>query len=75
MSRNPSAAACLQVLPRAARAPDTVLSQADALWDAYLLYRADARWDEEPPTALSWGATVLQTKDTLEEQLEQLLKP
>lgn len=67
----------LQVLPRlwAVRAPDTVLSQADALWDAYLLYRADARWDDEPPTALSWGATILQTKDTLEEKLEQLLQP
>jgi len=66
----------LQVLPRlwALRAPETVLSQADALWDAYLLYRTDARWDEEPPTALSWGATILQTQETLQRDIAPLLK-
>ena len=67
----------LQILPRLwpGRAPETVLSQADALWDSYLLYPADARWDDEPPNPISWGSTILQTKDTLEEKLEPLLKP
>ena len=67
----------LQILPRlwAVRAPETVLSQADALWDAYLLYPADARWDEEPPNAVSWGSTILQTKETLAGNVRDLLTP
>ena len=67
----------LQILPRlwSVRAPETVLSQADALWDTYLLYPADARWDEAPPNAFSWGSTILQTKETLEQNVLQLLRP
>jgi hypothetical protein len=67
----------LQILPRLwpVRAPETVLSQADALWDTYLLYPADARWDEEPPSAFSWGTTILQTKESLDRNVLQLLKP
>jgi len=67
----------LQILPRlwSVRAPETVLPQADALWDTYLLYPADARWDEAPPNAVSWGSTILQTKETLEQNVLQLLRP
>jgi hypothetical protein len=67
----------LQILPRLwpVRAVETVPPQADALWDAYLLYPADARWEEEPPNAFSWGSTILQTKETLDRRMRQLLKP
>jgi hypothetical protein len=67
----------LQFLPRlwSVRAPETVLSEADALWDTCLLYPAGARWDEAPPDASSWGSSILQTKETLEQNVLQLLKP
>jgi hypothetical protein len=67
----------LQTLPRIwpVRAAETVLPQADALWDAYLLYPADARWDEQPPDVISWGATILQTKESLDRDVRQALKP
>ena len=67
----------LQSLPRLwpMRAAETILPQADALWDAYLLYSTDARWGEELPDVISWGATILQTKATLDEDLRRLFKP
>ena len=67
----------LQTLPRIwpLRAAETVLPQADALWDAYLLYPADARWDEQPPDVISWGATILQTQESLDRDLRRALKP
>ena len=67
----------LQILPRLwpVRAVETVPPQADALWDAYLLYPGDARWEDEPPNVFSWGSTILQTKETLDQSMRQLLKP
>lgn len=66
----------LQLLPRLwpARAAETVVPQADALWDAYLLYPADARWDDAPPAVLSWGSTILQTQETLRQDVLRLVK-
>jgi hypothetical protein len=43
------------------------------LWDAYLLYRSDARWDNQPPDVVSWGSTILLTRDTLSRDLFGLL--
>jgi hypothetical protein len=57
------------------RADETVLPQADALWDAYLLYSPDARWGEELPDVIRWGATILQTKETLDQDFRRLFKP
>jgi capsular polysaccharide biosynthesis protein len=66
----------LQLLPRlwSARAAETVIPQADALWDAYLLYPADARWDDEPPGVIRWGSTILQTQETLRRDILALVK-
>ncbi len=67
----------LQTLPRLwpMRAAETVVPQADALWDAYLLYRPDTSWDDDLPDVCSGGATLLQTKETLDRDIRRLLKP
>ncbi len=67
----------LQTLARLwpVRGAETVVPQADALWDAYLLYPPDARWDEELPDVVSWGSTILRTKETLDLDIQRTLKP
>lgn len=64
----------LQMLPAMwpKRSPETVLPDADALWDAYLLYRRDAQWGKQPPDIISWGSPILQTNETLLRELEQI---
>ena len=66
----------LQLLARLwpSRAAESVVPQADALWDAYLLYAADARWDDDPPAVISWGSTILETQQTLEHDILRLVK-
>src|SRR5262245_28949874 len=44
------------------------------LWDAYLLYPADAVWGEQSPETISWGATILATRDRLKLDLAETLK-
>jgi hypothetical protein len=56
------------------RAPETVPPQETTLWDAYLLYGPRARWDEQPPDLVSWGSTILLTRDSLSRDLEEALK-
>ena len=58
----------------AKRAAETIPPQDDALWDAYLLYGPRARWTDQPPDVVSWGATILSTRETLERDLKRLLK-
>jgi len=37
------------------------------LWDAYLLYRADAKWSDTPTTGLiRWGRTIVAGRDPLQ---------
>jgi hypothetical protein len=49
----------------ARRALQSLDPEGGVLWDAYLLYRSDARWDSQPPDVVSWGSTILLTRDTL----------
>jgi protein involved in polysaccharide export with SLBB domain len=51
------------------------LPDADALWDAYLLYGRDADWGDQPPGVISWGAPILRSSEALARDLEQLVKP
>ena len=37
----------------------------DALWDTYLLFDRDATWNMTPTGVLSWGYTVMRTRDQL----------
>ena len=39
--------------------------QVDALWDSYLLFDRDAMWKDTPSGLMSWGYTVLRTRDKL----------
>jgi hypothetical protein len=61
----------LQFLPMIwpKRSADTTLSDADALWDAYLLYAADAEWADQPPGVVSWGSPIYRSTDALIEEL------
>jgi len=55
------------------RAPGTMTPQDLALWDAYLLYGPDARWNDQPPEMISWGATILLTREKLARDFNQIL--
>jgi len=51
---------------RPSRGGDGVFPQrADALWDSYLLFDRNASWNDVPSGVLSWGYTVLRTRDQL----------
>ncbi len=47
--------------------------QEDIVWDAYLLYGSEARWDAIPEPLIVWGSTVIQTADKLLEEVSELL--
>jgi len=66
----------LQLLPAIwqQRSPETHVPEADALWDAYMLYRADAQWGEQHPDVVSWGYPILPTSETLVQELERIAK-
>jgi hypothetical protein len=60
---------------RGARAPRTVGLAGDVLWDAYLVYGPEARWDEAPTGLRRWGRTILRTQDGLRDAVAALLQP
>ncbi|HJZ73720.1 MAG TPA: hypothetical protein VKE51_18390 [Vicinamibacterales bacterium] len=63
----------LQMLPTLweSRSAETVLPDADALWDAYMLYRRDAQWIDQHPNVVAWGSPIVQTTETLLHELER----
>jgi hypothetical protein len=46
----------------------------DVLWDAYLLYGADARWDEAPSGLIHWGRTIVAGRETLKADFGKLFE-
>jgi hypothetical protein len=44
----------------------------EILWDAYLLYGADARWDDVPTGLIHWGRTIVAARETLRTDAERL---
>jgi len=43
------------------------------LWDAYLLYGAEAKWSDAPTTGLiRWGRTIVAGRDTLHDDFAKL---
>jgi len=66
----------LQLLPTIwpKRSADTTLPDADALWDAYLLYAPDAQWADRPPDVVSWGTPIYRSTDTLIEGLARMAR-
>jgi hypothetical protein len=53
-------------------APDSAWGKGDVLWDAYLLYGADARWDEAPSGLIHWGRTIVAGRETLKGDFDKL---
>ena len=45
----------------------------DALWDSYLLFDREATWNSTPSGVLSWGFTVMRTRQKLAEDLRYAL--
>ena len=46
----------------------------EILWDAYLLYDADARWDDAPTSLIHWGRTIVAGRETLKVDFEKLFR-
>ncbi|MEO6214226.1 MAG: hypothetical protein ABIP65_11420 [Vicinamibacterales bacterium] len=56
----------------AARAPDSSGLGQPVLWDAYLVYGPEARWDDEPTALRRWGRTILRTQSHLRDAVTAL---
>lgn len=44
------------------------------LWDSYLVYGPDARWEDSPTGLRRWGRTILKTQDGLRQSVDNLLR-
>ncbi len=53
-------------------APSSAWGDGEILWDAYLLYGADARWDDAPTGLINWGRTIVAGRETLKDDFDQL---
>jgi len=51
---------------------DSKWSGGEILWDSYLLYGADAWWDDTPTGLIHWGRTIVASRDTLLHDMERL---
>ena len=49
---------------------DKFPQQVDALWDSYLLFDKNAQWHQAPTGLLSWGYTIMRTRDKLAEDFQ-----
>jgi hypothetical protein len=47
----------------------------DILWDAYLFYGADAKWDDSPTNLIHWGRTIVAGREILRQDFERLFGP
>ena len=43
-------------------------------WDAWLLYSKDSVWKQEPSELLSWGRTIVDTREDLRKQVFAVLE-
>ena len=55
--------------------PDSNVTGGDILWDAYLLYPADARWDGFPDKLEHLGRTIVAGRETLKQDFARLFGP
>ena len=51
------------------RADGTLPPTADAMWDAFFLYRAGERWREPVPAPVRWGYPIMPTREELAREL------
>ncbi len=50
------------------------LSKGQVLWDAFLLYGSESRWDDKPSHLISTGRTIVAKREELRKSLPPLLK-
>jgi hypothetical protein len=43
------------------------------LWDAFFLYGPEVSWDDSPPKYVSWGSTIMRTRERLKTDCLKLL--
>lgn len=56
------------------RGGDGVFPQrVDAMWDTYMLFDRDAKWETRPSSIVSWGYTVMRTRDQLKKDFEWVM--
>ena len=60
---------------RSQLAPGSAWGDGETLWDAYLLYGADARWDDGPTGLIRWGRTIVAGRETLKADFDKLFGP
>jgi hypothetical protein len=51
---------------------DSKWGDGDVLWDAFLLYDSDGRWDDAPSGLIHWGRTIVASRETLKADFEKL---
>jgi hypothetical protein len=54
------------------RAEGTLQPTADAMWDAFFLYRAGDRWRDPLPLPIRWGYPIMPTSEQLAQELDAL---
>ena len=52
--------------------PDSKWGDGDVLWDAFLLYAPEGRWDNAPTGLIHWGRTIVAGRETLKADFERL---
>jgi len=52
--------------------PDSKWGDGEVLWDSFLLYGANARWDDVPTDLIHWGRTIVAGRETLKIDFEKL---
>jgi hypothetical protein len=55
------------------RAPETMQPSADAMWDAFYVYRPGDRWRDPVPVPVSWGYPIMVTHQELLSQVDALM--
>jgi len=50
------------------RAPGTKNLEGTVQWDAYMLYASGVKWDAGRTNVISWGRTILLTRETLQRE-------
>lgn len=47
----------------------------DAMWDTYILFDRSAAWKDKPDGLLSWGYTIMRTRDQLQRDFNYTIQP
>lgn len=54
-------------------APNSAENEGPILWDVYLVYGPESRWDDAPTGLRRWGRTILKTQESLGQSVADLV--